>query len=94
MLPVTVMRDMTVSAEAEMARKDEKRKEVIDLLDFALKAHIKTANATLRLLRRFETVQDPDPDVVYVREMATTSRKIMVEKQRALRAIGVLNDDY
>ena len=58
----------------------------------ALDTHMKTANATLRLLRRFETAKYPDSDGVHVRQMLTASRKAMVEKQQALKAAVVLKD--
>jgi hypothetical protein len=91
-LPGTVLRDMMASAEVEIERKEEKRNDITHLLGQTLDTHIKTANATLRLLRRFEAARGPDPDVVYVKEMVTASRKAMVEKQQALRAAGILKE--
>jgi hypothetical protein len=91
-LPGTVLRDTMASAEVEIERKEEKRNDITHLLGQTLDTHIKTANATLRLLRRFEAARDPDPDVVYVKEMVTASRKAMVEKQQALKAMGLLKD--
>jgi hypothetical protein len=91
-LPGTVLRDMMASAEVEIERKEEKKDDITRLLGQTLDTNIKTANATLRLLRRFEAAKDPDPDVVYVKEMVTASRKAMVEKQQALRAAGILKE--
>jgi len=92
-LPTTVLRDMSVSAELEAQHKEGEKDGVVDALKAALDTHIKTANATLRLLQRFETAKNPDPDVVYVKKMVTSSRKAMVEKQQSLRAAGILKEE-
>jgi hypothetical protein len=90
MLPVTVIRDMMYSANNAMEREQKTREDIFCSLDYALKYHLKTANATLHLLERSEKMQDPE--VEYVQEMVKTSQGILSEKQAACRAAGVLED--
>lgn len=99
MLPASVLRDISASADsaegkkAENERMKHEKNDVVKVLDHALRSQIRTANATLRLLQRFETAKDPDPDVVYVRKMVTASQKDMAEKQQSLWVAGILKEE-
>lgn len=90
MLPVTVMRDMFVSANAELKRQKKNREDIVCLVVFALEYHLKTSKATLHLLERFKHLQDPE--VEYVQAMVKDSQEVFLEKQAACKATGVLEE--
>lgn len=77
-LPETVMRDMSVSAMAEEERQVKKRTDIVKLLDFVIKRHEQTAEATLHLLKRV----GEDEEVEYVKALVGESLREVKGKRR------------
>jgi hypothetical protein len=72
---------LELGAEAERQSQENDERGVVDMMKFTLKNNNQTANPIVSLLRRFKIEQDPDAEVSYVREIATTSRKTFLGKQ-------------
>lgn len=86
MIPETVMRDMSVSAMAEEDRQVKKKRDLVKLLDYVIKRHEQTAEATLHLLKRL----GKDEEVEYVKDLVGDSLNEIRGKRKECEDARVL----